>query len=124
MNFITIDFETANDKRYSACSLGMVIIENSQIIETKYWLIRPPEMYFDPFNVSLHGITEKDVYDKPEFNELWYTIKDYFENKIVFAHNANFDIYVLRDLLDYYEISHPKIKYACTVNLSQKIGFK
>jgi DNA polymerase-3 subunit epsilon len=121
MNFVAIDFETANKNRYSACSLGMIVVENRQIIDTKYWLIKPPEMYFDPFNVSLHGITEKDIYNKPEFKDLWFEIKEYFNNKIVFAHNASFDIYVLRDLLDYYKIDHPKIKFACTVNLSQKI---
>ena len=27
MNFIAIDFETANEKRASACSLGMTIVK-------------------------------------------------------------------------------------------------
>lgn len=123
MNFITIDFETANEKRYSVCSLGLVIVENGQIAESKYWLVKPPEMRFDSFNVSLHGITEKDVYDKPEFNILWHEIKGYFDNKIVFAHNANFDIYVLKDILDYYKIPHPNLRYCCTVKLSQRLWY-
>jgi DNA polymerase-3 subunit epsilon len=121
MNFITIDFETANEKYYSACALGMVVVENGQTTNENYWLIKPPEMRFNSFNISLHGITAKDVCDKPEFNKLWDEIKNNFDNRLVFAHNASFDIYVLKDLLDYYEIPHPKIKYACTVKLSQKI---
>lgn len=121
MNFLAIDFETANEKYYSACSLGMVIVDNGKVSVEKQWLIKPPDMYFDPFNVKIHGITKNDVIDKPEFNRLWDEIKDYFNNRIVFAHNASFDIFVLKDLLDYYNIPHPNIKYVCTVNLSRKL---
>jgi DNA polymerase III subunit epsilon len=121
MDFLTIDFETANEKRYSACSLGMVIVEKGRITDIRHWLIKPPEMRFNSFNMALHGITPEDVCDKPEFNALWFEIKDYFKGRLVFAHNAGFDIYVLRDLLDYYNISYPDIRYSCTVNLSRKV---
>jgi DNA polymerase III subunit epsilon len=57
--FIAMDFETANYNRNSACSIGIAVIEDLEIIETKHWFIRPPELYFHPFNISIHGIAEK-----------------------------------------------------------------
>ena len=36
MNFIAIDFETANEKRASACSLGLTIVENGQVTKQLY----------------------------------------------------------------------------------------
>jgi DNA polymerase-3 subunit epsilon len=121
-----IDFETANEKLSSACSLGIAIIDNNEIVKTAQWLIKPPEMYFRPFNTMLHGISEKTVEKKPEFYWLWPTIKKYLEGSIILAHNASFDTGVLRSLLDVYQLDYPELDYACTVTLSRKVwkGFE
>ena len=50
MNFVAIDFETANEKRASACSLGLVVVKNSQIVDKRYYLIKPKELRFAPMN--------------------------------------------------------------------------
>lgn len=119
MDFIAIDFETANEKRSSPCALGITVIKNNKIIEEKYWLIKPKELRFEPINIWIHGIKEKDVIDSKEFNELWNEILPYFENNYVFAHNASFDISVLRNTLDLYGIEYPKFKYCCTMLMSK-----
>lgn len=119
MDFIAIDFETANEKRHSPCSLGITIIKNSQIVEEKYWLIRPNELRFKPINIWVHGIREHDVINEKEFDELWIEILPYFENNLVVAHNASFDISVLRNTLDLYNISYPSFNYCCTMLMSK-----
>jgi len=116
-----IDFETANEKLSSACSLGISIIEDNEIVKNMQWLIKPPELYFRPFNTGLHGISEKIVEKKPEFYRLWPTIKKYLEGHIILAHNASFDTEVLRKLLDVYQLDYPELSYACTVILSRKV---
>ncbi|MHB1252988.1 MAG: 3'-5' exonuclease [Candidatus Humimicrobiaceae bacterium] len=123
---VAIDFETANEKLSSACSLGIAIIENNEIVKNIQWLIKPPELYFRPFNISLHGISEKIVEKKPEFYRLWPTIKKHLEGRIILAHNASFDTEVLRKLLDVYQLEYPELRYACTVLLSRKVwkGFE
>lgn len=121
MRFIAIDFETANTDRSSACAIGMVVVEDGGIIDKRYHLIKPSDPYFDPFNVSIHGITEEDVEDEPGFNELWPSIRDYFGNRIVIAHNASFDMSVLRHVLDEYGIPYPEIPYSCTRVISKKM---
>jgi len=120
MEFTAIDFETANEKRASACAIGIVRVSNGEIIEQVYHLIRPPELYFNPRNISIHGITKNDVSDKPTFSELWPSIKHYFENRLVIAHNASFDMSVLRSTLDHYAIPYPELSCGCTLIMSKK----
>lgn len=119
MNFVAIDFETANSKRSSACAMGIVVVKDGQIVERKSWLIRPKELRFDRINVYIHGIEKEDVKNEPEFNELWDSIKPYLENQIIVAHNASFDMSVLRHVLDEYNIPYPSFDYLCTVAVSK-----
>lgn len=119
MNFTAIDFETANEKRNSACSIGITRVENDEIIEEKYYLIKPPEMRFLPQNIWIHNIYPEDVENAKNFDKIWPEIKNYLEEELVIAHNAAFDLSVLRNLLDTYNIEYPYLRYACTVILSQ-----
>ena len=79
MDFVAIDFETANQDRDSACEIAVCVVKNNEITECKSWLIRPPVLWFDPWNNSIHGLSEQDVADKPKFNKLWKELKPYFE---------------------------------------------
>ena len=119
MDFIAIDFETANSSRDSACEIGIVKVKNFEIVEKKSFLIRPQENYFDWMNTQIHGINEETVEDEPEFDEIYLKIKDDFENYPIIAHNASFDISVLRHTLDLYDLPYPKTKYTCTYQMSK-----
>jgi DNA polymerase-3 subunit epsilon len=128
MNFVAIDFETANANRASACAIGLAVVENGVITESFQRLIRPSELFyewgescFDPFNVMIHGITEKDVKNEPEFNELWPSIEQYFKNRMIVAHNASFDMSVLRCVFDEYEMPYPEFHYSCTRIISKRM---
>lgn len=121
MDFITLDFETATAKRDSPCEIGLTFVSNGQILETKSWLIKPLYEEFDYFNILIHGIRPEHVADKPEFNELWTEIKPLLENKFIIAHNAGFDISVLRRTLDAYNIPFPTFNYSCSYIFSKKV---
>ncbi len=122
MNFVAIDFETANSSRLSACSIGLTEMKNGKLFKEEYFLIKPPEgTIFNPFNKKIHGISEKDVAQEPEFDEIWKEIFPYFNETTVIAHNAPFDFGVLRDTLEFYKIPFPKFHYGCTVQLSRKL---
>jgi len=120
MDFTAIDFETANEKRSSACALGLIVVDGGAIVEERSFLIRPKELRFNPFNISLHGIRPSDVRDEPEFNDLWDALQPYLDGRTVIAHNAGFDMGVLRALLDEYEMDHPDLRYACTMTMSRR----
>lgn len=119
MNFIAIDFETANEKRNSPCSIGIVVVKDGEVVEKVHHLIKPKEMRFMPINIGIHGIRPKMVENELEFDEIWNKIKHYFKGSIVIAHNASFDISVLRKTLELYEIEMPSFDYICTMKLSK-----
>ncbi|SER39690.1 3'-5' exonuclease [Salipaludibacillus aurantiacus] len=120
MNFLAIDFETASRQRGSACAIGLVHVVEDEIAEERYSLIRPRDPYFDPFCEKVHGITWEDVKDSPTFEDLWPELSGYFQNNLVIAHNASFDISVLRHALDQYNIAYPAMEYNCTVSIAKK----
>lgn len=119
MNFIAIDFETANEKRESPCSIGIVVVEKGEIVKREHFFIKPKEMRFLPMNIGIHGIRPRMVEDKLEFNELWEELKIYFKETTVIAHNAAFDISVLRKTLELYQIEKPDFNYICTMKLAK-----
>ena len=119
MNFVAIDFETANRWRNSACSVAIVEVVDGQIAGTFCELIKPPGMAFDAFNVKLHGITPEMVADKPRFAELWPQMEEKLAGRVVVAHNAQFDMGVLRESLRYSHIPAPGFIYLDTVAMSR-----
>ncbi len=121
MNFTVIDFETANSARASACALGIVKVVDGEIVEKAAWLIKPHNMKFDGMNIGIHGIRPEHVIDEPEFNHLYDTVfRDKLKGELVVAHNASFDMSVLRKSLEHYNMSFPTVDYLCTVKVAQK----
>ncbi|KGX83801.1 3'-5' exonuclease [Pontibacillus marinus] len=122
MDFVALDFETANSSRGSVCSIGLVEYQNGKLKNEYYRLVKPKRNYFSSFNISIHGITKRDVEDAYEFDELWEKeIHGLLEGKLVVAHNAQFDMSVLRAVLDQYNLPYPMLAYNCTVNIAKKI---
>ncbi len=113
MTFTAIDFETANSRRDSACSVGVVVVEKGQIVDAFHQLIRPDPLDFDPFNISIHGITPDAVKDAPCFIEFWPTLLAKVAGPLV-AHNASFDLSVVRHSLDRAAATYPNVSYLCT----------
>jgi len=121
MDFCTIDFETATHERHSACELGICVVENSKIVSTKTWLIKPPSFpYFNQRNIDVHGILPNDVKDAPTFDEIWYEVQEMMYGSLMIAHNASFDAGVLRSCLDYYGMFKPNLNYLCSIQVAKK----
>ena len=120
LDYVARDFETANRYRGSACSLGLVVVESGIIVEERQWLIKPMPCEFDDFNSSLTGLCLNDVIEQPRFIELWPEVKPYFDNiGIVAAHNASFDISVLKYLCNDLKLPLPNINILCSYNLAK-----
>ena len=120
MDFIAIDFETANSSRSSACALGLVEVKDGRITTEHSWLI-DPQQRFDGMNISIHGITPSMVIGQPTFQDLWPTVEPLLHGQIVVAHNASFDMSVLRYCLDGISLSYPQFQYLCTYLLGKKM---
>lgn len=120
MNFVAIDFKTANDDRASICSIGLAIIKGGRIVATKYWLIQPNELCFQPATISIHGITKEDVINKPTFNEVWPELLSYLRGNLLLAYDAIFDMGCLREVLTLYHLEAPDLNFACTLQIAQQ----
>lgn len=117
-DFIAIDFEIANNKMSSACSLGMVFVKDNQIIKEKYYLIQPPRLEFKEDMVNIHGLTASDVMRANKFDEVWEKIKPHFNGTTIVAHNAHFEMSVLHCCLTQYSLDLPEFKYIDSIEVS------
>lgn len=121
MDFVAIDFETGTHDKNSAISVGLVKFEGSEKTDSFYSLIRPPVLYIDPYNTSIHHLTLEDVIDAPTFDKVFPEIRDFVGKLPFVAHNAGFDMNVLKATLIHYGIPVPQFKYFDSVHLSRKI---
>lgn len=119
--YIAFDVETPNrfDNRMSA--IGITVIENGIITRKLYSLINP-ETGFDYFNTRLTGISKEMVQDKPTFPQLWDKIKPIMNSGFLVAHNAQFDMSVLKCCLRDYGITWKEsAPYLCTVQIGRRV---
>lgn len=121
MRAIAIDFETANEQRSSPCSIGLAWIEDGAVIRVEERLIRPKDMRFSRFNIAVHGIRPRDVEDAAEFPEIMEEFEADLGDALVIAHNAAFDMSVIRATYALYGRACPDIDYACTLKIAQKV---
>ncbi|GGK57225.1 3'-5' exonuclease [Rufibacter glacialis] len=122
MDFITLDFETATSDRDSPCEIGLTFVQNGKIVGTEAWLIKPKSYpYFNGWNIAIHGIKPQDVKNSPEFNAVWQELQPLLQNQLVIAHNASFDMSVLRATLTTYRLPFPELQYACSVQFSKQV---
>ena len=119
-SFIALDFETANNDRDSACAVGLVKVENNQIIAKERRLINPETYFLKQFTDEVHGLTEEHVKDAPLFDEVWQELTPMLEGaEFIVAHNASFDKSVLYKSCERYGINHPKHKIECSIRAAK-----
>lgn len=121
INFTAIDFETANAN--IPCEIGISVVRDGSIVETRSWYIKPSCFpYMNWWCHRIHGISNDLLADADTFDSLWYNyLKPYIQSELIVAHNASFDVGVLKATLDYYQISLPNISYLCSCQVSRKV---
>ncbi|MFA5468413.1 MAG: 3'-5' exonuclease [Sphaerochaetaceae bacterium] len=120
VKYVAIDFETANDALTSACSVGLAKMEGAKVLETYYTLLKPPSPYFSPKNSQIHGLSNEDVKDAPNFAEVWPSMVDFIDKELLIAHNAPFDSAIVRALAEFYSLKLPNLRYTCTLKIARK----
>lgn len=119
--FIVFDVETPNRFNNRMSAIGITVIEDGVITDNFYSLINP-ETYFDSFNTYLTGISEESVMNSPSFPEIWKQIEPLMSSGILVAHNAVFDMCILKKCLSDYGIFwRDSVRYLCTVQMGRRL---
>jgi DNA polymerase-3 subunit epsilon len=125
-DFTAIDFETANRSLGSPCAVGLVRVRSGAVVAERSAYMRPPRTLggFDPGNTRIHGITARTVADHPAFEQLWPRIEAWIlgedPDELVVAHNAAFDMGVIRAACAETGTPHAPLSYACSLALARR----
>lgn len=122
IHFTAIDFETANSSSASACQVGLVKVRDGAVVQREEWFIKPPQQFdrFEPFNIRLHGVTPEMTHSAKTWAEQLPDLIEFVEDDIVVAHNAGFDMGVIRHACNVTVQPTPKFRYLCSVQVSRK----
>lgn len=122
LNFTAIDFETANNSAASPCAVGLVKVRDGKLVDGLATLIVPPypNNFFNPGNIKVHGIRPSDIDDAPTWAEVLPLILAFAGEDILVAHNAMFDMGVLKKSAEAIGAALPELRYTCSLEISRK----
>jgi DNA polymerase-3 subunit epsilon len=122
MDFTAIDFETANNSSASACSVGLVKVRDGRVVDKAGWLIKPPFGHdeFLEWNVRIHGIMAADVVDALLWSEQLPDLIAFADGDHLAAHNAGFDMGVIRGACAASFVDTPDFSYLCSLQVARK----
>jgi DNA polymerase III subunit epsilon len=122
LDFTAIDFETANSNSASACSVGLVKVRDGVVVDETGWLIRPPAGYdsFNEWNTRIHGIMAPDVADALLWSEQLADLVAFADGDALVAHNAGFDMGVIKAACAASYLDCPDFSYLCSLRVARK----
>lgn len=119
--YIVFDVETPNRYNNRMSAIGISVIEDGVIADNFFSYVNP-EVPFDYFNTRLTGIDEETVKDAPAFPALWERIEPVMSSGILVAHNAVFDLSVLKKCFFAYDIYWKNsAMYCCTAQMGRRV---
>ncbi|MDE7355635.1 MAG: 3'-5' exoribonuclease [Rikenellaceae bacterium] len=119
-DFAAIDFETANGRRSSVCSVGVVVVRDGVIVDTYYSLIRPWPNYYSRFTTAIHGLSRGDTDTAMPFPSVWQCVEPRIKGLTLVAHNSAFDEGCLRAVHECFDMDYPDYRFMCTMRQSRK----
>lgn len=118
MRFVAIDVETANADMASICSIGVAAFEYGALTSEWYSLIDPDD-FFDPVNISIHGIRESDVQGAPTFRDAASEIDRLLGGQIVVTH-THFDRVAVHQAAGRWSITAPSCSWLGSARVARR----
>ena len=97
-------------------------MRNGQIVESFESLFQPPapHNWFSPGNIAVHGITPKMIESAPQYSLVLEQMLAFIGLDVLIAHNASFDMGVLRASAQAISAPLPELSYSCSLLISRK----
>lgn len=122
LHFTAIDFETANQRRGSACAVGLIKVRDGEIVDVASTLLKPIDGGgFSRFNIGIHGIRPQDVVRAPTWADYYGEVSDFVAGDALVAHNASFDRSVWNGCCELAGIAGGTPDFYCTVRLAKRL---
>ncbi|WP_313236079.1 exonuclease domain-containing protein [Sphingobacterium thalpophilum] len=119
LEFTVIDFETANKNPLSAVSLGIAHFKGQKLLDVKEFRLEPIIKHPWEFE-HIHGISINQSREYSTFEKQWEYIKPHLDNRLLVAHNAEFDINVLKETVSFIKQKLTNIRVVCTYKLAKR----
>jgi DNA polymerase-3 subunit epsilon len=118
MEFVALDFETANADMSSICQLGLVLFKDGSLQE-EWKTYVDPEDFFDEINVSIHGIDETTVKGAPKLRDVVSRIYTYLDGRIAVCH-THFDRVALNKACAKYGLRVPTCTWLDSARVTRR----
>lgn len=101
MKYAVLDFETTgNQSSDEIIQVGLAIIDDNLTVSQVYHSYIKPTIPIPPFITGLTGITEDDVKDAPDLDEVMMEMVPLLNDVVLVGHNVAFDFNYLQSALD------------------------
>jgi DNA polymerase III subunit epsilon len=118
MEFVALDFETANADMSSICQLGFVLIKDG-LLHEEWKTYVDPEDFFDGINISIHGIDETTVEGAPTLQDIISRIYSYLDGRIAVCH-THFDRVALNKACAKYGLRVPTCTWLDSARVTRR----
>lgn len=118
MDFVAIDVETANPDMASICQIGVASYREGLPFEEWETHINP-EDYFDPMNVSIHGIDQNTVDGAPILTDVFDRIVELLDDRVAVCH-THFDRVSVQRAFDKYGLRYPNCVWLDSARVARR----
>ena len=118
INFCAIDVETANADYASICQVGAVCVADG-IVTDEFVTLVNPEDWFDPLNISIHGITPRDVKNQPTIPAVMRWLRSLLDGTVLVSHMP-FDRIALRRAAARYDLEPLSVTWLDSARVARR----
>ena len=107
---VFLDTETTGTQRFSEIIEVCIVNDQGQ---TLFHSLVNPTTEIEPMASAVHGLTHKHVKDAPRYPEIHEEVMQHLHNRVVIAYSVSFDIRLLKQTVDCYELTFPELHTGC-----------
>ena len=123
--YIVLDTETTGletEQGHRIIEIGALMLEDRKKTDNHFYVYLNPERLIDEEAQRVHGISNKDLVDKPLFSEIADEFLEFIQDSTLIIHNAPFDLGFLNHEFNLISSSYPKLEDVCDVEDSLVIA--
>ena len=107
---VFLDTETTGTRCFSEIIELCIVDEHGQ---TLFQSLVNPTTEIEPMASMTHGLTYEDVKDAPRYPDIYEEVMGYLSNRMIIAYNASFDMRLLKQTAECYELAFPVFHTGC-----------